>query len=83
MGWTEQQTPVALNAVHFMMGATGVYHEALAYTLYRAGAKVSVVDPAQGRDDAKGLGSRTRTDKKDKLGTGPLGCDTRDAVMAA
>ena len=38
--WAQKQTNEALEAIHFVMEATGNYHEALAYPLYRAGAKV-------------------------------------------
>lgn len=63
--WAQKQTNEELGAIHFIMEATGIYHEAVAYRLYQAGAKVSVVNPAQVRSDAKSLGWRTKTDKKD------------------
>lgn len=63
--WALQQTKSPLETLHFVMEATGVYSEAIAHTLYQAGAKVSVVNPAQIRDYAKSLGVRTKTDKKD------------------
>ncbi len=47
------------------MEATGIYHEALAYSLHAAGAEVSLVNPAQVRDYARSLGVRNNTDKKD------------------
>ena len=65
--WAEQHTKVALNEVHFVMEATGVYHEALAHALYEAGAKVSVINPAQISNYAKSLGTRSKTDKKDSM----------------
>jgi len=49
------------------MEATGVYHEALAYAMYKAGASVSVVNPAKISHDGKSLGVRRKTDKKDSL----------------
>lgn len=63
--WAQQQTGEALETIHFILEATGIYHEALAYALYQAGTKVSVVNPAQVRDYAKSLGSRNKTDQKD------------------
>lgn len=63
--WTLQHTKSPLETLHFVMEATGVYSEAIAHALYQAGAKVSVVNPAQARDYAKSLGVRTKTDKKD------------------
>jgi transposase len=54
-------------SLHFVMEATGVYHEAAALALHRAGATVSVANPAQVRDFAKGLAVRTKTDAKDSV----------------
>lgn len=65
--WVEKQTGTDMKDVHFIMEATGVYHEALAYALHEAGAKVSIVNPAQISSYAKSLGSRTKTDKKDSM----------------
>ena len=65
--WGEKQTNEEPGAIHFIMEATGIYHEVLAYQLYQAGAKVSVVNPAQVRNYAKSLGGGTKTDKKDSL----------------
>lgn len=65
MDWAMKQTNTPIEAIHFVMEATGIYHEALAYALYQAGAQVSVINPAQIRSYAKSLGTRTKTDKKD------------------
>jgi transposase len=65
--WALKQSQVPLESIQFVMEATGIYHEALAYALYQAGAKVSVVNPAQIRNYAKSLGTRTKTDKKDSV----------------
>lgn len=65
LAWSVQQTGEAIESMHFIMEATGIYHEALAYALHMAGATVSVVNPAQMREHAKSLGTRTKTDKKD------------------
>lgn len=67
LAWTQKQTNEELETIHFIMEATGIYHEALAYQLYQARAKVSVVNPAQVRNYAKSLGRRTKTDKKDSM----------------
>lgn len=65
--WAMKQTGEVITGLHFVMEATGVYHEALAYALHDAGARVSVVNPARIRDYAKSLGSQTKTDKKDSV----------------
>ena len=65
--WASQQTGAAAEDLLFVMEATGVYHEALAYRLHEAGAKVSVVNPARIRDYARSLGTRTKNDRKDSV----------------
>lgn len=68
-GWQElldwSNTGLAMAEHHFVMEATGIYHEQLATFLYDAGAKVSVVNPAQVKFYAQGLGVRSKNDKKD------------------
>jgi transposase len=56
-----------IEQLYFVMEATGIYHEQLATLLYDAGAKVSVVNPAQVKLYAQGLGVRTQNDKKDSV----------------
>ena len=65
INWIVKATGQAIEHSHCLMEATGVYHEALAYALYTAGAEVSLVNPAQVREYARSLGVRNKTDKKD------------------
>ncbi len=65
--WAEKNTKHTINEIHFVMEATGIYHEALAYALHAAGAIVSVVNPAYIHEYGKSLGSRIKTDKKDSV----------------
>jgi transposase len=67
LDWAMTQTGEDIGDLHFVMEATGVYHEALAYALHDAGAQVSVVNPAQIHHYAKSLGSQSKTDKKDSV----------------
>lgn len=67
LAWFEKHTATAITDMLFVMEATGVYHERLAYALHEAGAQVAVVNPAQVRDYAKGIAVRTKTDKKDSM----------------
>lgn len=53
--------------LHAVMEGTGVYHEQAALALCDAGVTVSIVNPAQARDFAKGLAVRTKTDGVDSL----------------
>src|SRR5690348_15558449 len=48
-----------------VMEPTGVYHEAAALALTDAGLKLALVNPAQLRKFAQGLGVKTKTDKAD------------------
>ncbi|NIM42800.1 MAG: transposase, partial [Hydrogenophaga sp.] len=50
---------------HAVLEATGVYHEAVALALHEAGVRVSVVNPAQVKDFARGLAVRTKNDARD------------------
>ena len=63
--WSLKNTKLDISQLHFVMEATGIYHEQLATRLYEAGAQVSVVNPAQIKFYAQGLGVRTKNDKKD------------------
>jgi transposase len=65
--WAVKQTREAMDSLHFVMEATGIYHEALAQALYTAGARVSVVNPAHIKQYAQSFGRRSKTDKRDSL----------------
>jgi transposase len=52
-------------APHVIMEPTGVYHEPAALALTDAGLTLSLVNPAQLRSFAHGLGVKTKTDKAD------------------
>lgn len=65
--WSLKNSGLEIEQRHFIMEATGIYHEQLATWLYDAGAKVSVVNPAQVKFYAQGLGVRTKNDKKDSV----------------
>jgi transposase len=57
----ENEAPEA----HVIMEPTGVYHEPAALALTDAGLKLSLVNPAQLRQFAQGLGVKNKTDKAD------------------
>lgn len=65
IAWAQQHTKQPIESIDFVMEATGVYHERLAYALYEAGAQVYVVNPAKVHHYAKSFGPRTKTDKHD------------------
>lgn len=55
------------STAHVIMEPTGVYHEGAALSLTDAGLKLSLVNPAQLRSFAQGLGVKTKTDKADSV----------------
>ena len=48
-----------------MLEATGVYHQTAATALFDAGVRVSVVNPAQIKEFARGLAVRSKNDALD------------------
>ena len=65
--WLLKNTSLPIEQLHFVMEATGIYHQRLATYLFDAGAKVSVVNPAQVKFYGQSLGVRTKNDKKDSV----------------
>jgi transposase len=65
--WSLKNTGLSTGDLHFVMEATGVYHEHLAAYLYGQAAKVSVANPAQVKFYAQSLGVRSKNDKKDSV----------------
>lgn len=51
--------------VHIIMEATGVYHESLAYSLHKAGVRVSLANPHRSREFARGMGLLMKNDQID------------------
>lgn len=78
--WVENNTQQSISATCFVMEATGVYHEGLAYALHGADAAVCVVNPSYIHDYAKSLGVRSKTDKKDSVIIARFGA-THDPVF--
>jgi transposase len=62
LAWTMRQGGCAAAEVHAVMEATGVYHELAATALFDAGVRVSVVNPAQLKEFARGLAVKSKTD---------------------
>lgn len=65
LAWLRQRKGVAGAPWHAVLEATGVYHEAVALALHQAGVRVSVVNPAQVKDFARGLAVRSKSDARD------------------
>jgi transposase len=62
------------------MEPTGVYHEAAALALTDAGLTLSLVNPAQLRKFAQGLGMKTKTDKADSVVLARYGATQKPAA---
>src|SRR5690606_2999060 len=58
---------VACDDLHVVMEGTGAYHEQAATALYDAAVQVSIVNPAQVRNFAKGLAVQNKTDAVDSF----------------
>jgi transposase len=67
ISWPQKNTQEGTDQLHFVMEATGVYHENFASWLYGQGASVSVVNPAYVKYYASGIGVRTKNDKKNSV----------------
>lgn len=59
--WLHKQG-ITPSSIHAVLEGTGVYHEQAAMALSDAGVTVSIVNPAQVRDFARGLAIRNKTD---------------------
>ena len=65
--WAKTHTQNEIQQLHFVMEATGVYHDNLATWLHDNGANVSIVNPAHVKYYAQSLGGKTKNDKKDSI----------------
>ncbi|WP_024330102.1 IS110 family transposase [Thioalkalivibrio sp. ALR17-21] len=65
--WLERNTGEPPEALHVYLEATGIYHEPLAYWLHEHGVRVHLLNPAQVRFHAQGMGVRNKTDRKDSM----------------
>ena len=75
--WACRQAKCSAGELHVVMEATGAYHEAAAYALTQAGVRVSVVNPAQVRDFAKGIAVRSKTDALDRAALARYGATVK------
>ena len=72
--WIEKKRDQALD-LHVNMEATGVYHEEAAYFLYDLGFKLSIIQPAKGRQYAKSLDEKNKTDRIDAIMLARMGLE--------
>jgi len=62
-------------SAHYVMEATGVYHEPLAYTLHRTEKAVHIVLPLKAKRYMQSLGLRSKTDQIDAKGLAMMGLE--------
>ena len=65
--WLKRNTGESPEALHVYLEATSIYHETLAYRLHEQGVRVYVLNPAQVRFHAQGMGVRNKTDRKGSM----------------
>ena len=63
--WAARVSGAAVADTHVILEATAAYHEPVAHRLVALGLRVSIVDPAQVRSFAKGIGILGKTDRID------------------
>ncbi len=67
VGWACRVGCCEVKELSFILEPSGVYHEQAAHELYRAGAQVCLVNPAQLRNFAKGLAVHSKNDALDRM----------------
>jgi transposase len=72
--WVKQHTPLAVPVV-YLMEATGIYYEQLAWFLHKEGCHVSVVLPNRAKQYKKSLGLKSKTDRIDAAGLARMCCE--------
>ncbi len=72
--WVEKHTKLSLPMV-FLVEATGIYHEQLAWYLYHNDLPVSVILPNKASKYKQALGLRSKTDGIDAKGLSRMACE--------
>lgn len=72
--WIEKKSDKAV-CLHVNMEATGVYHEDTAYFLSDLGFKLSIIQPAKGKQYARSLDEKNKTDRIDAIMLARMGLE--------
>jgi transposase len=72
--WSKKNTPLAIPSV-FLMEATGIYYEQLAWYLYGKDCSVWVVLPNKARKYKESLGLKSKTDRIDAQALSRMCCE--------
>ena len=73
--WVSEKVKIKRVLQSYVMEATGVYHEQLAYFLEGQGKNVHIALPLKSKRYLQSLGIRSKTDKIDAKGLGMMGCE--------
>ena len=77
--WATKNTSPGIPAV-FLMEATGVYYEQLAWFLYGKNCSVSVIVPNKARKYKESLGLRSKNDRIDAKGLAQMACEQNNTT---
>lgn len=72
--WVQQHTPYAVPVV-YLMEATGIYYEQLAWYLHSKNCSVAVILPNKAKQYKKSLGLKSKTDRIDARGLAQMCCE--------
>jgi transposase len=72
--WTQKHVREKL-PLHFLVEATGIYHENLAWFLYNKDCSISVILPNRAKKYIQGLGLKSKNDKIDAKGLAKMCCE--------
>jgi transposase len=75
MVWTKKHHKETNIPIHFLMEATGVYYENLAWFLFKLEQKVSVILPNKAKKYLQSLGHKSKNDKIDAKGLAQMGAE--------
>ena len=77
--WATKNAKLAIPAV-YLMEATGVYYEQLAWFLYNKNYSVSVVVPNKAKKYKEALGLKSKNDRIDAKGLAQMACEQNNTI---
>ncbi len=77
--WVAKNTKLALPAV-YLMEATGIYYEQLAWFLHNKNCSVSVVLPNKAKKYKEALGLKSKNDRIDAKGLAQMACEQNNTI---
>ena len=80
LAWVLKNTKQFAVPVVYLMEATGIYYEQLAWFLHKQGNSVSVVLPNKAKKYKDALGLKSKTDRIDAKGLAQMACEQNNAI---